>query len=212
MLSAAARLDELVAASDVVFLLTDTRESRWLPTLLAKHHGKLAVTAALGFDSYLVMRHGVGGEDASCYFCADVFAPANSTANRTLDQACTVSRPGIALVASGLAAELAVAAMHPPGGALGGGGPQILRGNVRTFEQTASSVAAFSRCAACSAPLLAAYAAGDEQREALLRTALADPAGLEALTGLAELQRDAEAALVCSDESEEEAATAGPPA
>jgi ubiquitin-like modifier-activating enzyme ATG7 len=36
-----ARLTQLVEEADVVFLLTDTRESRWLPTLLCAAHDKL---------------------------------------------------------------------------------------------------------------------------------------------------------------------------
>ena len=114
-----ARLDGLVRGHDVVFLLTDTRESRWLPTVMAAAHDKLLINAALGFDTFMVMRHGGapegnGAAKIGCYFCNDVVAPEDSTKDRTLDQQCTVTRPGLAQVASALAVELMVALAHHP--------------------------------------------------------------------------------------------------
>ena len=56
-------LEQLVMSHDVIFLLLDSREARWLPTVLAQVHKKLCMTMALGFDTFVVMRHGVSPEE-----------------------------------------------------------------------------------------------------------------------------------------------------
>jgi ubiquitin-like modifier-activating enzyme ATG7 len=76
------KLKSLIDEHDVLFLLLDSRESRWLPTLMGKAAGKIVLNAALGFESYVVMRQGLkptkeGEVELGCYFCNDVVAPAN---------------------------------------------------------------------------------------------------------------------------------------
>lgn len=76
------KLESLIKSHDAIFLLMDTRESRWLPTVIGKAAGKIVMNAALGFDSFLAMRHGkgtpeAGGQELGCYFCSDVVAPAD---------------------------------------------------------------------------------------------------------------------------------------
>ena len=76
------KLRALIEQHDAIFLLMDTRESRWLPTVMGKSARKIVVNAALGFDTFVVMRHGLkasgeGEEELGCYFCNDVVAPAD---------------------------------------------------------------------------------------------------------------------------------------
>lgn len=263
-MQATAQLQQLVSDHDVVFLLTDTRESRWLPTMLAAAAGKVAITAALGFDTFLVMRHGLpppaehpaatatattaagagaaGGADEQlakgssssaatakrqqqqqrlgCYFCNDVVAPLNSTIDRTLDQQCTVARPGLAPIAGALAVELLAALLQHPlrghapapsaaagasaaaasGGALGPV-PHMIRGQLSGFGQTCMEGQAFSQCTACSDSVLQQYRSEGWR---FLLDVLQQPGQLEELTGLAELHRQAAAMDLSSASSSED--------
>lgn len=288
VLADVAVLDALVEEHDVVYLLTDTRESRWLPTLLCADKGKLLINAALGFDSYLVMRHGAGvaagaeeekngeafideeerrregegegeveeeaftsedcggatrgtgtgtgtgtaketrgtGADAAtggrlgCYFCNDVMAPGNSTADRALDQQCTVTRPGLAPIAGALAVEMMVALRHaprrchslpadtgpPPPGVEPptplGIVPHQVRGFVANYHQVLFAAPAFPRCTACSEAVVGAYRSAD--RDGFLLKAFADPTFLENSTGLTTIHEAADAAEWVGDDSDED--------
>jgi len=65
-------LDSMVRRCDALFLLTDNRESRWLPSVLGRIHGKRTLTCAIGFDTFVCMEH---SETTGCYFCGDIIAP-----------------------------------------------------------------------------------------------------------------------------------------
>ncbi|KAG6829119.1 Autophagy protein 7 [Arthromyces matolae] len=117
------RLESLIESHDAVFLLMDSRESRWLPTVISAAKGKIVINAALGFDTFLVMRHGArassvapDGPRLGCYYCNDIVAPSDSLTDRTLDQMCTVTRPGLASIAGATAVELLASLLQHPDG------------------------------------------------------------------------------------------------
>ena len=171
-----AALDDLVRNHDCVFSLLDSREGRWLPTLLCSVHNTLMITAALGFDSYLVMRHGLDESDhpdnssatykldtftpekLGCYFCSDVVSPCNSQKERSLDQQCTVTRAGMSPIAGALAVELMISSIQE---SLSTSGktptPHQLRGEVSSFSHRVHEVPAFNCCVGCSRAVVERY-------------------------------------------------------
>lgn len=80
------------------------------------------LNCALGFDSFLVMRHGIrdlerpANQRLGCYFCNDVVAPVDSLSDRTLDQQCTVTRPGLSGIAAAVVVELLASLVNHPEG------------------------------------------------------------------------------------------------
>ncbi|XP_074200431.1 ubiquitin-like modifier-activating enzyme ATG7 isoform X4 [Camelus bactrianus] len=234
------QLEQLIEGHDVVFLLMDTRESRWLPAVIAASKRKLVINAALGFDTFVVMRHGlkkpkqqgagdlcpshpvapadlgsslfanIPGYKLGCYFCNDVVAPGDSTRDRTLDQQCTVSRPGLAMIAGALAVELMVSVLqHPEGGyaiasssddrmnepptALGLV-PHQIRGFLSRFDNVLPVSLAFDKCTACSSKVLDQY-----EREGfnfLAKVFNSSHSFLEDLTGLTLLHQETQAAEI----------------
>ena len=107
-------------------------------------------------------------ERLGCYFCNDVVAPANSLARRSMDQQCTVVRPGLARVAAAHAVEMLAALSQyaefgaapvgdTSGGGVLGGVPHMLRGTFMGFEQTHMRGVATRACSACGDAVLSKY-------------------------------------------------------
>ncbi|KAF9942943.1 Autophagy protein 7 [Mortierella alpina] len=230
-----AKLEELFEQHDAVFLLMDSRESRWLPTLLGARMKKIVINAALGFDTFLVMRHGVGQDHEhhavacstplGCYFCNDVVAPTDSLSDRTLDQQCTVTRPGLSAIASAMAVEMMVSLLHHPLGVRApadkadsdgdqdvkmlddqgstlGLLPHQIRGFLSRFKNLLISGQAYDRCTACSDQVLEAY---EQEGFGFLVKVFQDAKHLEDITGLTKMKEESEALdMEWAEDSEED--------
>lgn len=209
-------LDSLIQSHDVIFTLTDSREARWLPTVMAAAYGKVLINVALGFDSYLVMRHGIDrGIDMSnptsspssklgCYFCSDIVAATNSQKDRTLDQQCTVTRPGLSFIAAGMAVEMMVALLHHHAHChedQDGDGdiPHQIRGNISTYTQYLPKMSAFGQCIACSKNILDAFLA---DKVGFVYKVSHSPELLEETSGISDLIAAVDCDL-CIDSDEE---------
>ncbi|XP_077678396.1 ubiquitin-like modifier-activating enzyme ATG7 isoform X5 [Eretmochelys imbricata] len=203
--------------------------------------GVLVINAALGFDTFVVMRHGlkkpkqqesgdscsnnasssadllgsslfsnIPGYKLGCYFCNDVVAPGDSTRDRTLDQQCTVSRPGLAMIAGALAVELMASVLqHPEGGyAVASSSddrmsepptslglvPHQIRGFLSRFDNVLPVSLAFDKCTACSPKVLDQY-----EREGfnfLAKVFNSSHSFLEDLTGLTLLHQETQDAEI----------------
>lgn len=192
-------LCKLITDHDAIFLLMDLRELRWLPTVVAKAANKTVINAALGFDLYLVMRHGSTKNHLGCYYCNDVVAPSDSLTDRTLDQMCTVTRPGGALIALALAVELFVSLLQNDEGNDAGvdegttlfGVPHQIRGFLHLFEQHKFVAPEFPQCLACSVPVIENY---NLEGWEFIRQCLSSTEYVEQVSGLAEIKQQAEAA------------------
>lgn len=62
-------LEKQIEQHDVIFVCTDSKESRWLPTVLATVKNKPLINLAVGFDSWTVQRQ--GGLSSSSHHCSD---------------------------------------------------------------------------------------------------------------------------------------------
>ncbi|PSN61391.1 autophagy-related protein 7 [Corynespora cassiicola Philippines] len=229
------KLKKLIGEHDAIFLLMDTRESRWLPTVMGKATGKIVLNAALGFDTFVVMRHGLkanneGEQELGCYFCNDVVAPADSLSNATLDQQCTVTRPGVAPLASSLLVELLVSILQHPSKARApvdparnpvvtamssshpslpapfvhplGAVPHTIRGYLNNFSNLQVEGQPYDCCSACSDKVLDCY---QKDPWGFVQKALNEKGWVEEMSGLAEVQRKADEAaaeLEWDDEGE----------
>jgi ubiquitin-like modifier-activating enzyme ATG7 len=128
--------------------------------------------------------------------------------DRTLDQQCTVTRPGIAAIASALLVELLVSVLQHPlkAGAPAptsqasprdplnhplGLVPHSIRGFLSTFHNMLIHGPNYDCCSACSEKVLHAY---EQDGWQFVQKAMNEKGYVEELSGLAEVQRLAEAA------------------
>ena len=172
-LGALEALEQLIQKHNLIYLCTDTRESRWAPAFLCALHQRPCIAIGISFDGYVVIRH---APSSACYFCYDsACLPSARATPAPPTETCTLTRPGVASVAAAAGAELAAVLLcHPLGllapaeGGGGGGGSaaaaaaaapygplgpayNVLRGSLPAHTSTLAAHAPSPDCTACGA-------------------------------------------------------------
>lgn len=115
--------------------------------------------------------------------------------DRTLDQMCTVTKPGLSFISAAYAAELYISLLHHPEGHHAranedhtklettdlGKLPHHLRGNLGDFETSIFYGRAFEQCVACSSFILDKYML---ERDEFMLQVINDPSFIHQVTGL----------------------------
>ncbi|KII62881.1 Ubiquitin-like modifier-activating enzyme atg7 [Thelohanellus kitauei] len=203
-----ATIQEEIINHDVVFLLTDTRESRWLPTVLCVAFNKLAICSAIGAESMVVLRHPLSASIVNhtpdltpvnklgCFFCSDIAIPQNSHTNQTIDRKCSVTRIGTSQMAAAHAVELLISLSQHP---LGFEAPAMLENNENhdreafgitphqiryyfsTYTQLLGVLPRFDKCIACSSYVVEEF---KKTGSDFIKSVCDDPKMLTSLTKL----------------------------
>src|SRR2546430_11423086 len=123
-----------------------------------------------------------------------------SLKDQTLDQQCTVTRPGVAAIASAFAVEIMVSVLQHP---LGAGAPAAasstedrkshplgivphqIRGFLSSFQNMVIAGKSYDSCSACSDKIVGAY---KKDGWDFVKRALNERGYVEELSGLAEVQ------------------------
>ena len=139
-----------------------------------------------------------------------------SLTDRTLDQQCTVTRPGVAAIAAALLVEILVSLLqHPLGNSAPapngpsedrddhplGIVPHQIRGFLANFQNIVIKGKSYDCCSACSSKVTDALRDGGWE---FVKRALNEKGYVEDLSGLAEVQRAAEKAMAAMDLDDDE--------
>ncbi|CAL4069621.1 unnamed protein product, partial [Meganyctiphanes norvegica] len=212
-----ATLEQLVEEHDVIFLLTDSRESRWLPTLLGAAKNKHSTTYSFGD-----MRRGDKGRSdfrkkkiqnifKQIFSCILGGAKATQkkqiyiSQRRRLLFSCIILENSVCYPHTGSWGQLNTICLteRESGGACAGVSgtegltegvlgpvPHTIRGFLSQHQQLTPATVEFSQCSACSQKVVSTYKS--EGIEFLLKV-FNSPSYLEELTGLSKLHQDTDA-------------------
>lgn len=137
--------------------------------------------------------------DYGCFFCSDYVTPVDTVSNRSMDQQCTVSRPGVSMQASALAVELYINNLHK--GVIGTEAHFIRGSSGSSFDLTQFENKRFGGCIACSKKIVEKFLSSKEE---FLKSSLNESKNLYTYSGFMvptgeEIEDDGDVVIIDDD-------------